>query len=64
MSYIIVWRNNHLDPHIDVDSRGFGEKYYSYETAKESAEELLRFENEGEMSRWYFDYQIYEEVNI
>tara|TARA_R110000772_G_C13062880_1_gene415474 strand:+ start:148 stop:348 length:201 start_codon:yes stop_codon:yes gene_type:complete len=64
MSYIIIWRNNHLDPHIDVDSRGFKEMYNSFESAKQSAEEVLRTENESNRSPWYFDYQIYEEVNI
>jgi hypothetical protein len=61
MSYIIVWRNNHRDPHIDVDSRGFIESYYSYEEAKNAAESIMSVENENNQSPWYFNYKIYEE---
>jgi hypothetical protein len=46
-----------------VDSRSFLESYYSYEEAKAAAEEIVKNENEGEPSPWYFDYQIYEEAN-
>jgi len=64
MSYIIVWRNSHREPFIDVDSRSFKESYYSYEEALNSAAETQRVENSGgEMSPWYFDYKIYEESN-
>lgn len=56
--YIIVWRNSHREPFIDVDSHGFKEIYNSYESAKESAEKIL--EQEGPKSPWYFDYKIYE----
>ena len=63
MGYIIVWRNTHREPHINVCSHNFKEEYSSYESAKEAAEEILRAENENEKSPWYFDYQIYEEVN-
>jgi len=63
MSYIIVWRNSHREPHIDIDSRGFKEEYMSFEDAKKAAEEILRTENENEKSPWYFDYQIYEEAS-
>lgn len=63
MSYIIVWRNSHREPHIDTDSHGFRELYSDYQQAKESADEILRTENEDEKSQWYFDYQIYEEIN-
>lgn len=61
MGYIIVWRNSHRDPHVDVDSRGFLESYYTYEEAKEAAERIFEVENETNMSPWYFDYKIYEE---
>ena len=61
--YIIVWRNSHREPFLDTDSRSFLESYYSYEQAKQAAEEILRTENEGEQSPWYFDYKIYEESN-
>jgi hypothetical protein len=62
MGYIIVWRNNHRESHIDVDSKGFIEIYSSYENAKKAAEEIERSENEGrEKSPWYFNYKIYEE---
>ncbi len=57
--YIIVWRNNHREPFVDVDSRQFLESYYSYESAKEAAEEIVK--NEGGESPWYFDYKIYRE---
>lgn len=63
MSYIIVWRNSHRDPHVDVGSGEFIEKYSTYEDAKEEAEKVKRIENENEQSPWYFDYQIYQEVN-
>ena len=59
--YIIVWKNSHREPFIDVDSHGFKESYSSYESAKESAEKIL--EQEGPKSLWYFDYRIYEECN-
>jgi hypothetical protein len=55
MSYIIVWRNNHRDPFVDVNSHYFLETYSTYEQAKEAAEAIL--------SEDYFDYQIYEEVS-
>jgi len=63
MSYIIVWRNSHRDPFVDVNSHQFLESYSTYDDAKVVAEELLENENVGEKSQWYFDYQIYEEVN-
>lgn len=56
MSFIIVWRNSHRDPHVDVDTHNFLEQYSTFEAAKEEAEKNI--DNE-----WYFDYQIYEEVN-
>ena len=61
--YIIVWRNSHREPFLDTDSRSFLESYYSYKQAKQAAEEILRTENEGDPSPWYFDYKIYEESN-
>jgi hypothetical protein len=27
MSYVIVWRDEHRDPHIDIDSHGFRGEY-------------------------------------
>ncbi len=63
MGYIIVWRNNHREPHIDVDGHNFKEEYSSYKSAKEAAELILRTENENEKSPWYFDYQIYKETH-
>lgn len=53
--YIIVWRNSHRDPFLDVDSHYFLERYSTYEDAMAAAEEML--------SEDYFDYQIYEEAN-
>ena len=61
--YIIVWRNSHREPFLDTDSRSFLESYYSYEEAKEAAEEIVKNGNENQPSPWYFDYQIYEEAN-
>jgi hypothetical protein len=60
MGYIIVWRNSQREPHIDIDSRGFKEYYYSYEEAQKAAEYVVK--QEGPQSQWYFDYAIYEEV--
>lgn len=56
-----MWKNTHREPHVSVDSHEFLETFSTYEDAKESAEKTL--ENEGDKSPWYFDYQIYEEVN-
>jgi len=61
--YIIVWRNSHREPFIDVDFSQFMKSYYSYEEANADAEEIVKNENEGERSPWYFDYQIYKECN-
>jgi hypothetical protein len=58
--FIIVWKDSHRDPFVDVDSRNFKESYYTYEEAKVAAEKIL--EQEGPQSPWYFDYKIYEEV--
>ena len=63
MGFIIVWRNSHRDPFVATDSRGFKEEYYSYEEAKNIADEIEKTENENEPSIWYFDYKIYEEKN-
>lgn len=63
MGYIIIWRNSHREPHIDIDAHNFKEEYTTYEEAKQAAEEIERTENQGEQSPWYFDYQIYQEVN-
>ena len=60
MGYIIVWRNNHREPFVDVDTNEFKEEYSSYEEAKEEAEMVLK--QEGPKSQWYFNYAIYEEV--
>ena len=60
MSYIIVFRNSHREPHISQDSHGFKESYSSFEDAKAAAEEVI--EAEGPKSSWYFDYQIYQEA--
>jgi len=62
MGYIIVWRANHREPFIGVDSHDFKESYYSFEEAKKSADEIQKNENEQSMSPWYFDYKIFEEV--
>jgi hypothetical protein len=61
--YIIVWRNSYREPFVDTDSRQFLESYYSYEDAKAAAEEIMKNENEGQQSPWYFDYKIYKETN-
>lgn len=58
--YIIVWRSSHREPHISQDDHGFKENYASYEDAKKYAEETI--EQEGPASRWYFDYEIFEEA--
>jgi hypothetical protein len=61
MGYIIVWRNTHREPHVDVDTHGFREEYSTYEEAKAEAEKAV--EAEGPQSPWYFDYAIYKEVS-
>jgi hypothetical protein len=61
MSYIVVWRNRHREPHVSVDTHDFIEHYSTYEDAKKSAEETV--EHEGPKSPWYFDYAIYEEAS-
>ena len=63
MGYIIVWRDSHREPFVDVDSRNFKQEYDSYDIAKENAEEILKSENENGRSPWYFGYKIYGEVN-
>lgn len=60
MSYIIVWRNSHRDPHVSVDTHDFIETYSTYEEAKESADQTV--EHQGPESPWYYDYAIYEEA--
>jgi hypothetical protein len=60
MSYIIVWRNRHRDPHVGTNTHDFLETYSSYEIAKEEAERIE--EEQGTKNPWYFDYAIYEEV--
>ena len=64
MSYIIVWRDSHREPFIDVNGNQFKEDYGSNEEAREAAEELVRTENDEEKSLFYFDYNIYQEVDI
>jgi hypothetical protein len=59
--YIIIWRSGTRDAFIDTDSRGFISKFYTYDDAKENAEETFKNENENERSMWYFDYKIYKE---
>ena len=61
MGYIIVFRNNHREPFVSTDSNDFKEEFSSFESAKEEADRII--EHEGPKSEWYFDYQIYEEVN-
>ena len=63
MSYIIIWRNTHINPFVEHGSNGFLISYDSYELAKNSAEEMIQIENENGESPWFFDYQIYKEVD-
>lgn len=59
--YIIIWRHNHKEPFVGVDSRGFLETFYSHEEAETEAKETYERENsDGERSPWYFNYKIYE----
>jgi hypothetical protein len=53
--YIIVWRNGHRDPFVDVDSNDFLETYSTYEEAEKSAK--ANQDNEH-----YHDWKIYEEA--
>jgi len=61
MDYIIIWRSNSREPHIDVDSHGFKETYSTFELAEQSAKETM--EREGDQSPWYFGYEIFEKSN-
>jgi hypothetical protein len=61
MSYIIVWRHRHRDPHLGTDTHDFLETYSTYEQAKSEAERIE--DEQGTESPWYFDYAIYEESN-
>jgi hypothetical protein len=58
--YIIVWKHNTREPHVDVDTHGFIIQHYTYEEARQSAEETYKTENEFKKSEWYFNYKIYE----
>lgn len=60
MSYIIVWRNRHREPHVSQNTHYFLETFSTYEEAKQEAEKTV--DQEGPQSPWYFDYAIYEEV--
>ena len=60
MGYIIVFRSRHRDPFIDLDSHDFKEDYSTFEDAKKAADEIIQ--DEGPKSEWYYDYQIYQEV--
>lgn len=55
MAYIIVWRNSHKEPHVDVDSRGFKETYQSFEEAKSAAEKIQSDENKNAKSDLQFE---------
>lgn len=57
MSFIIVWRNGHKNPHVSENDNGFLETYATYEDAKSAADEINDPKDD-----WYFDYQIYEEI--
>lgn len=59
MSYIIVWRNSHRNPHLGADGI-FLETYRTYEDAKDYAEEMIKT---NPKDADFFDYQIYEEAN-
>jgi len=61
--YIIIWRNSHREPFVDIDSKGFISQYSSHEEAKKEAEEVLKNENENNRSPWYFNYKIYKEAD-
>lgn len=61
MNYIIVWLNSQENSRLNKNSRGFLEKYDSYEDAKEEAEKLIELKENPE---WYFDYEIYKTALI
>lgn len=63
MSYIIVWRHRHRDPHVGTENNASGEfleTFSSFEEALAAADGTIA--TEGKDSRHYFDYAIYEEV--
>lgn len=60
MSYIIVWRNSHRDPHILTDDHGFKEMFETCEQAEEFAKDMLQ--DQGPNDPHYHDYAIYQEA--
>lgn len=60
MGYIIVWRNSHTEPHIEMNNHDFKEEYSTYEQAEESAKSTMRVQEPSD--KFYFDYAIYQEV--
>jgi predicted nucleic acid-binding Zn-ribbon protein len=52
-----------LDDKIRAESSRINALVRGLNDAKEAAEEIVKNENEGEPSPWYFDYKIYEESN-
>lgn len=62
MPYIIVWRNSHVSPHVDIDDNHILQTYATEELAREEAERVYKIQNETNPSPWYFDYKIYKEV--
>lgn len=63
MSYIIVWRNSHREPHLELGAHDFLETFPTYEDAKEAAEEAVEdLASRVEEVRFFHDYKIYQEA--
>lgn len=60
--FIIVWRNTHREPFIDLDAHEFREVYNSPEAAKEAAEVIIKAQGPSDPD--YRDYQIYQAVEV
>lgn len=59
--YIIVWKANTRDAHIQEDAHGAIETYPTEEAAREAALEVEKNENEHSKSQWYYNFKIYQE---
>lgn len=62
MGYIIVWRANHREPHVDMDMNYFSNEFDTFEQADEYAKETFEIENEEEKSPHFFGYAIFKRV--
>lgn len=60
MSYIIIWRATHRDPHIEINAHSFMEIFDNKEDAIDYAQETV-LTSPGD--NHYFDYEIFKELD-